>query len=451
MGRSEAVYLPNAANEYIFDYNQSYKKPSDLPDGSIALYIGSLYGEWFGWEYIREAAVKNANISFCLIGNKPTDIPVLLSKNVHFLGEKKIEELPPYLSSAEFCLLPFKPSKITDAVSPIKAFEYLFMAKPVVSTNMVEVSDLPGIFTARNESEFAILCQNMEDKNIKIKTSKSKIDEFISQNSWFLRLQKIIEIKGRQNVSAIILIHNNRNIIWRCLQSLIENCSPYIADVVVVDNASEDGGGEYVMENFPKVQLIRNPINGCSSGRNLGVKYSSGKYLAFFDSDQWFTSGFCFEEALNILESHTEIGAVGWAAGWLDLDGDNLSGPFVDYFPNRAMNAEAVIKGYRTDVTYLGTGGLFIPRTVFEATGGFDTAYDPTTFEDTDLSFAIKKLGFKIAYRDLSSIRHEAHQTTTASEKSPEYQELFSRNSKYLLNKWIDYKHYFTKKKNWML
>jgi GT2 family glycosyltransferase len=145
------------------------------------------------------------------------------------------------------------------------------------------------------------------------------------------------------------------------------------------------------------------------------------------------------------LESHAEIGAVGWSAGWLDLSVENLGAPIVDNFPDRAMNKAASIKGYRTDVTYLGTGGLFIPRSVFEATGGFDVAYDPTSFEDTDLSFAVKRLGFEIAYRDLTCIRHDAHQTTTASKESPEYMELFNRNSKYFLNKWIDYRHYFIK------
>jgi GT2 family glycosyltransferase/glycosyltransferase involved in cell wall biosynthesis len=445
MGRDEALYLPNAANEYIFDNTHSYKRPSDLPEGSVGLYFGSLYGEWFGWDYIKEAAEQNTNTNFCLIGNKPANIPVHFPENVHFLGEKKIDELPAYLSSADFGLIPFIPGKITDAVSPIKVFEYLFMAKPVVSTALAEVTDLPLISIARNESEFADLCQKLNNANGDIQTFKNIIDEFISQNSWFSRLQKITEIKGRQDVSVIILIHNNRNIIGRCLKSLIDNCSSYLADVIVVDNASEDGGGEYVVENFPTVRMIRNPMNGCSSGRNLGSKYPNGKYLAFFDSDQWFTSDFCFKEALSILESHAEIGAVGWSAGWLDLSVENLGAPIVDNFPHRAMNKEASIKGYRTDVAYLGTDGLFIPRTVFEATGGFDTEYDPTSFEDTDLSFAVKRLGFEIAYRDLTSIRHEAHQTTRASKDSPEYMELFTRNSKYFLNKWKDYKHYFIK------
>ena len=107
------------------------------------------------------------------------------------------------------------------------------------------------------------------------------------------------------------------------------------------------------------------------------------------------------------------------------------------------MDEDASIRGYRTDVAYLGSGGLFIPRTVFEATGGFDPTYDPTSFEDTDLSFAIKKLGFKIAYRDLSCIRHDAHRTTIATDNSPEYLELFTRNSKYFQEKWKNYRQYF--------
>ena len=60
LGRSDAMYLPNAANEYIFDKYKKYERPSDLPsaDRRIALYFGSLYGDWFGWDCLKEAAEK---------------------------------------------------------------------------------------------------------------------------------------------------------------------------------------------------------------------------------------------------------------------------------------------------------------------------------------------------------------------------------------------------------
>jgi GT2 family glycosyltransferase len=448
MGRQDALYLPNAANEYVFNRSTNYPRPADLPEGKYALYFGSLYGEWFGWEYVREAAGANRDLNFCLIGSKPQEIPGQLPANVYFLGEKRIDQLPAYLSWAEFCLLPFAPSQLTEAVSPIKAYEYLFMAKRVVSTSLAEVKDLPNVHVARDEGEFADLCTHLKNAHSQIKSDGDSIDDvltFIAKNSWFSRLQNIIGLQGESNVSVIILIHNNRQIIGRCLESLLMHCGSYLREVIVVDNASQDGGAEFVKLNFPQVRLLKNPVNGCSSGRNLGVKASSGQFLAFVDSDQWFTGGFCFEEALSILTAHPDIGAVGWAAGWLELERGQIHGSTADYYPRRGVSAGAALRGFRTDITYLGTGGLFLSRSVFDAAGGLDPAYDPTCFEDTDLSFSIKKLGYQLAYRDLSCIRHESHQTTTASEASVAYQELYARNSAYFLEKWKEHRRFFVR------
>ncbi|WP_251281114.1 glycosyltransferase family A protein, partial [Enterobacter hormaechei] len=80
--------------------------------------------------------------------------------------------------------------------------------------------------------------------------------------------------------------------------------------------------------------------------RNLGVKHSTGRYIAFFDSDHWLTSPSCFSEAVNILAANPGVGTIGWNAGWFDATRDDLGGPISDYLPNRGMNNEARIKGY---------------------------------------------------------------------------------------------------------
>lgn len=443
-GREDVLYLPNAANEYIFDHYKSYPRPGDLPKGDTLLYFGSLYGEWFGWEYIYTTAFRNPKINICLIGDLPLTVRKDLTKaptNIYFLGSKPIEVLPNYIYHSKACLLPFRPGKISEAVSPIKVFEYLFMNKPVISTKMREIENLPNVFIANNPEEFAELCNNLDGLR---RSSQNEIDNFISKNSWLSRLQTITRIEGKKNVSVIVLIHNNRGIIERCIRSLLWHCSSYLAEVIVVDNASEDGGGDLVRFLFPNVILLKNSVNGCASGRNLGAHYAKGDVLAFFDSDQWVTSALGFEEALKILRKNAHIGAVGWAAGWLYQNKETLVGPIVDYLPNRGMiTSQAVLDGFRTDISYLGTGGLFIPRSIFDSIGGFDENYDPTTFEDTDLSFAIKKLGFDLAYRDLSGIRHQPHSTTQAADRSEEYLKLYRRNLNYFMLKWQDYRSFF--------
>ncbi|HEE9991278.1 TPA: glycosyltransferase, partial [Citrobacter braakii] len=194
---------------------------------------------------------------------------------------------------------------------------------------------------------------------------------------------------------------------------------------------------------FPNVKIIKNDVNGCSSGRNLGAKYATGQYLAFFDSDQWFTSFSSFTEALNLLEKNANIGIIGWGAGWFDVNRSDLGGMISDYCPNRGMNAEAIHKGYRSDIGYLGTCGVFMSRTIFEASKGFDTFYDPTCFEDTDLCFQIKALGFDVCYRDLTGIRHQPHQTTKADSGSDYYEKLFNRNANYFKEKWSSYPEFY--------
>lgn len=275
---------------------------------------------------------------------------------------------------------------------------------------------------------------------------------FVSRSTWLGHVEFMMKPTYPASVSAVVLIHNNRRIIERCVRTMLEHCGDWLHEIVVVDNQSSDGGPELVEELFgghAKVKLVRNHENGCSSGRNLGVKHSSGKYIAFFDSDQWLTAPTCFPESVAILNMDEGVGAIGWNAGWFDATRDDLGGPISDYLPHRGMNAESLIKGYRDDIGFLGTSCMFMTRELFERIDGFDTFYDPTCFEDTDICFQVKKAGYSVAFRDLAGVRHQPHQTTGASEGSERYKRLFDRNAAYFREKWQGFPEFFVDLKSW--
>ena len=433
-GRHDALYLPNAANEAIFDSYRRYPRPVEyLENHRAILYFGSLYGEWFDWDSVNAAARRSPDARFYLIGDVPASVNV--EANVLFLGARLIDELPKYLQHCDIAILPFKPGHISDAVSPIKIFEYIAMGAKVVANDLPEIREYPNVWIANDPTHFAELCS----KSLPGQTN-DVIDKFVMQNSWSARLDRVVPpLKMGRVVSVVVLMHNNAGIIRRCLDSLMMHGADYIKEIIVVDNNSADGGADLVENEYKDVRLIRNSRNGCSSGRNLGVASASGDYIAFFDSDQWITGRGAFEEALFLLDSSVELGAIGWAAGWFSSNNETFGGAIVDYLPARGTNtAEYRERGYRSDVGYLGSGGLFLRRDVFEEVGGFDEFYDPTCFEDTDFTISIKAAGYAIGYRDLQGIRHQAHQTTGASEQSESYKAIFSRNSEYFGKKWRD-------------
>jgi len=67
----------------------------------------------------------------------PADLPRL--PNIHYLGAKRYEELPAYLSGWDLALLLFARNHATRFISPTKTPEYLAAGKPVISTSIRDV------------------------------------------------------------------------------------------------------------------------------------------------------------------------------------------------------------------------------------------------------------------------------------------------------------------------
>jgi len=86
-------------------------------------------------------------------------------------------------------------------------------------------------------------------------------------------------------MSVIILAWNGREYLGPCLSSVLAQTRP--ADqVIVVDNGSQDGSADFVAQNCPQVQLVRNERNlGFSGGMNIGIKVASGDILVLLNQD----------------------------------------------------------------------------------------------------------------------------------------------------------------------
>ncbi|MEW5898965.1 MAG: glycosyltransferase family 4 protein [Bacillota bacterium] len=111
-----------------------------------------------------------------------------LQDRVIFTGQRPYEEIPELIAAADICLLPAKPTeKIMRDIVPIKLYEYMAMAKPVISTN------LPGVRKEFGEDNGVVYVERPEDvvpKAIALVESGrlaelgQKARRFVERNSW---------------------------------------------------------------------------------------------------------------------------------------------------------------------------------------------------------------------------------------------------------------------------
>ena len=431
----KVAYLANAVDDEIFCGLKKLDKPDDLVIGKVTfLYYGSLWGEWFDWNLIIELAKKHPDYSINLIGDyagiidKKKNCP----ENIHFLGLKKQIDLPSYLKYVDYSMIPFKTGEIGDYVSPLKIFEYISMYTKVLCTKLPDVKGYPNVYTGNTIKEWEKIIEKNNDVDIE------KANSFIEDNTWCSRVSTIIEniypeynnSIFKDNLSIIMLNYNNKNIIFKSLNTLLKFNKIYNYEIIVVDNGSKDGSYELLKEKYEgKIKIVQNSQNGCSSGRNLGVKNATKEYIMFLDSDQWVTSNYWILPYENILKNVENVGLIGWAAGF--FNSQQLAHHVVDSFPYRYMPCNSLC---RYDIGYLGSGGMIVKREDFDKVDGFDLQYDPTCYEDTDFSLKIRNIGKEIYYCPYLGVIHLPHQTTKSGSK--EHTNLIQNKGEYFVSKW---------------
>ncbi|HIE46070.1 MAG TPA: glycosyltransferase family 2 protein, partial [Flavobacteriaceae bacterium] len=112
-------------------------------------------------------------------------------------------------------------------------------------------------------------------------------------------------------LSIIIVNYNVKYFLKQCLQSVFDACKNISAEVIVVDNNSDDLSCEMVEKFFPKVKLIANKKNtGFSTANNQGVAIAKGKYVLILNPDTVVAED-TFEKILAFAITKNNLGALG--------------------------------------------------------------------------------------------------------------------------------------------
>jgi len=106
-------------------------------------------------------------------------------------------------------------------------------------------------------------------------------------------------------VSVVLPTYNRWPMVAEAVESVLEQSFKQF-ELIVVDDGSQDGTVDGLQKYGTCLKVISQPRRGVASARNLGLSWSSGRYVAFLDSDDLWRP-MKLEVQVGYMESHPGI------------------------------------------------------------------------------------------------------------------------------------------------
>ncbi len=231
-------------------------------------------------------------------------------------------------------------------------------------------------------------------------------------------------------VSVVVPAYNHCDVTVRCLQSLSDMWPATLPiQVIVVDDASSDQTPSLLTE-LAGVDYVRNAQNqGFVRSCNRGAALARGKYICFLNNDTEVREAW-LDHLVTLAESDPLIGAVGskliYPDGTLQEAGGIMFRDASGWNYGRTADPKDPRYNYIRDVDYCSGAALMVRRDLFSWIGGFSEVFAPAYYEDVDLCFSVRSLGYRVVYQPLSEVIHYEGLTsgTDVASGSKRFQEI---------------------------
>lgn len=204
--------------------------------------------------------------------------------------------------------------------------------------------------------------------------------------------------------SIVITTYNRLSLLKRAINSALNQTVS--CEVVVVDDASDDGTEAYVRSLGNQVTYHRNEKNLNHAGSvNAGVNVATGDWIKFLDDDDYLAEN-CIAQMTAAISQHPE--AILCSCRVIEVDEQEVElrrrgafGPSDVFF----IPQEAIHYGMLLEQIPLGTPAqVAAQREAFVKTGGWDTSMT-TNYDDIDAWVRIAEHGDVLFLKDFLAYR----------------------------------------------
>lgn len=195
-------------------------------------------------------------------------------------------------------------------------------------------------------------------------------------------------------VSIIIPTHNRIQWLQKCISHLSKQDFTDAAEVIVIDDGSNDGTDDYLTTIKEKFEFnlihLRQKNRGPAAARNYGINTAKGKILAFLDDDSMPHQNWLKEIIFSFRKLSLSYAVV---KGRTRMYGYSRFGAFLQ---DNFDDSDSWI-----------TNNIAYRKEIFDKVGLFDEEnFTLAAWEDLDLGYRIQKAGFKKFYNENAVVYH---------------------------------------------
>lgn len=228
--------------------------------------------------------------------------------------------------------------------------------------------------------------------------------------SQFLATKQRIAISGAPSprVSIVVVLFNAAELSFRLFRSLAVALD-VPAEIIVVDNNSTDRTAD-LLARIDGIRVERNGANlHFLRAANQGAALATGEFILFLNSDAEVAPG-AVGHAVRALDEDAKAGAVGGrivlADGRLQEAGSIVWRDGACFGIGRGADPDDAQFQFRREVDYCSGAFLMVRASLFRMLGGFDEAFAPAYYEETDLCMRLRHAGYATVYEPRIRIEH---------------------------------------------
>ncbi|WP_139996974.1 glycosyltransferase [Paenibacillus paridis] len=253
---------------------------------------------------------------------------------------------------------------------------------------------------------------------------------------------KEIASKGKETfckASVVLLAYNNLDYTRDCVESILMNTDDVDYELILVDNGSTDGTKEY-FDSIVGAKVIHLKYNlHVVKGFNIGMMAAEGEYCATVCNDFIFTPNW-LKNLIICIESDPCIGYVSPGATFIS-NLQQISMPFYskEDFQEKAREYNISDPSKWEERVVLLPNVLCCSTALLDRIGYYDTRFFRGEFADDDISFRIRRAGYKLIYCADTVTHHYGSLTTVSDHQTNSLEE--GRQTfldKYGMDAWLD-------------